>query len=258
MATQFVCPHCERLVPLTISGLEKDAVLLSCAKCGQVTRESVSLAAPVAAPPRDTRDPVPRAAEPASVLDSRPIALESSATASNVVSLRTASTEAIDRAARASRADPFEAPAGHCPKCIGKRVDGAASCPWCGLDFANYDPASMRPPDWLRDPWRELLLTWSNESEHAQVRAMAQKANGLPELGRLYRIRLADFADDPFAARARDELLRAATLAVSSRPAEPEEERTPGWKVALAIVGLGGAMAVSWYILRLALAAPPQ
>ena len=190
-------------------------------------------------------------------MDSRPIALESSANASNVVSLRTASTEAIERAVKASRGDPFETPAGLCPKCVSKRAPDDAACPFCGLNFEGYDPKTLRPPEWLIEPWRELLLTWGNEAEHAHVRTLALQQNGLPELGRLYRLRLADFAEDPFAARARDELLRQATQAVSYKAPDLEDDRTPPWKYVMAVLMLIGAFGLSWAILKFVLDTKP-
>ena len=251
VSAQFVCPHCERLVPMLVTSIESQSVVLTCSKCCQTHRETLSSA--LTETPRTSVSAV-TAVTP--VVTIRSGSLESSATASNVVSLRTTSTEALERAAKASRADPFEVPSGFCPKCVSKRSAGDSSCPFCGLDFTKYDPDSVRPPSWLKEPWRELLLTWNNETEHAHVRNLATQSNGLPELGRAYRIRLADFPDDPFALRGRDDLVRQAATAVNYKPLAEGDDSTPMWKYVAAFLMLMFALIASFYILKFVAASP--
>jgi hypothetical protein len=67
----------------------------------------------------------------------------------------------------------------------------------------------------------------------------------LAQLGRLYRLRLADLPTDPYATRGRDEVLRLAVLpSVTSRQMK-QDPQTPVWKyVALTAIILGCLVAL--------------
>jgi hypothetical protein len=140
----------------------------------------------------------------------------------SVVTLRTASVAAVEKARLAAETDPFEVPAATCPRCLARRADTAESCPTCGVVFAQLAPATLAPPEWLAAAWRELLLRWDDEPLHEQLRARAYEEQELATLGRLYRLRLAWNAEDPWAQQGRDEVLRLATAPVALvRPERP-------------------------------------
>ena len=69
------------------------------------------------------------------------------------------------------------------------------------------------PTVWLEGSYKELLLDWQNDGRHEQLARAAQLRGELSNLGRLYRIRLAWFPNDPIAERGRDRVVRLATMA---------------------------------------------
>lgn len=148
------------------------------------------------------------------------VSLVSSPQASNVVTLRTAATEAVQLAAK-SVSDPVAVPKGRCPKCLAKRTDGTA-CPHCGLLFERFDPRTVEPPPWLLEAWNALLGDWGNQLRHERLRADASQRGALSQLGRLYRLRLAWFPDDPWAETGRAEIVRMAEVSVAAGLANAE------------------------------------
>lgn len=224
MSVKILCTSCERLAPPARFRLDGAALVLTCARCDAELRVDASApAAVVEAVPAGvtvgpTPAPLPRVIPSAPVRSS--LALASSAEASNVVALRTAPDVSVERALAAADGDPFTAPAGHCPKCVTPRAEAASACPACGLTFASVDVATLRPPDWLASRWREVLRAWGSDLTHDRLRAEAVARGGLVELGRLYRIRLAEVPDDPYAKRAREELLRQASVPIAFRAAQ--------------------------------------
>jgi hypothetical protein len=182
------------------------------------------------------------------------VSLVSSPHASNVVTLRTAATEAVQLAAR-SLESPLHVPEGRCPKCLANRGEHA-SCPQCGLVFAKFNPATVEVPQWLLDAWRDLLGDWGNQLRHERLRTEASQQGALSQLGRLYRLRLAWFPDDPWAEAGRAEIVRMAEVAVSAglidaQPAN-RNESAQGKKL-FAVIGivalLGAALSYLGYLL---------
>lgn len=147
------------------------------------------------------------------------VSLVSSPAASNVVTLRTATTEAVERAALAADEAPFEVPEGFCPKCLARRGAGP-SCGQCGLDFAAAASLETEPESWLRESWVALLRAWGDEGAHDALRLRAQREDGLTALGRLYRLRLAAEPDDAIAENGRAEVLRLASVSLLQQPHE--------------------------------------
>lgn len=202
---KVLCPLCDRLGELDQFRFEGDLLVVTCSKCGAQTPVQAS-ADPAQA--RVTAEPATSRPSPT------PQRLSSSPGASNVVLLKNVNTEAVESAARSARTDPFEVPAGLCPKCLAKRNERDTECPQCGLVFARFDAQTVTPPQWLAEAWRALLLEWGDENQHDKLRKKAVQAEGLPAIGRLYRLRLASMAQDPYAQRGRDEVLRLAAVPV--------------------------------------------
>jgi hypothetical protein len=181
------------------------------------------------------------------------VSLVSSPLASNVLTLRTAATEAVQLARGVS--DPLAVPEGCCPKCLAKR-GAQTSCPQCGLVFERFNPATVEAPGWLLEAWRDLLGDWGSQTRHERLRSEASHRGALSHLGRLYRLRLAWFPDDPWAELGRAEIVRMAEVAVSAGlvDAEPAnlQESTPRGRT-FAIIGvvllLGGALAFLGHLL---------
>lgn len=238
---KVLCPQCERLAELTRFRVDGGVLLVTCERCGA---ESAVHAAPegsdappgpALAAPRTSPAPSPSpaarvepdllaasaAARPAA--QARPasqpprVSLTSSPAASNVVMLRTAGVEAVERAARAAEGDPFEVPQGHCPKCLAPRGDEAPACRQCGVNFEYFQPEAVAPPAWLRDAWLALLRDWGNEKAHEDVRRRAQRDDALTPLGRLYRLRQVAEPSDPIAEKGRADVLRLAAAPMTFR-----------------------------------------
>jgi hypothetical protein len=118
----------------------------------------------------------------------------------------------------------LDAPATHCPKCGTQKVSEAGSCPACGLQFALARPQDFHPPEALAAEWAGLAARWAEASQHDALVSRAHRRGELPDLGRLYRLRLARAPGDPMATRGLAAVLRAASLflppptAVSSEP----------------------------------------
>lgn len=217
-----LCPHCERLLPVSQFRVEGAVLVVTCSACGAEARseEPRALAAPGAvsfsAPPR--------------------VSLASVDGASNVVVLRTAGHEAIAKAALAAEAaEPFLPPETVCPRCISPRGD-TPECAHCGVRFEGYDEALANPPRWLREEWLGLLRDWGNEAKHAQVRRKAQQLESLAAVGRLYRLRLVAVPEDPIAAQGREDVLRLAAVPMSYGAPDDSIERR---RRIVTIVGVG-------------------
>jgi hypothetical protein len=172
-------------------------------------------------------------------------AAASASSAANVVALRTPTVEAIARAAASTTQKPFDVPPGHCPKCISRRAPDALACPSCGLTFSTAEENAFAPSAWLESEWLKLLNSWGDDAQHEALRIAAMNQSELAQLGRLYRLRLADLPTDPYATRGRDEVLRLAVLpSVTSRQMK-QEPQTPVWKyVALTVIILGCLVAL--------------
>ena len=177
MKILFLCPSCERLTVFSEFRIEEDALVLRCARCQVESRSRAIEAAPSVA------------------------TIAASASALALIPTQT------DRAAGE---EILSVPEGHCPKCVAVRPPQASSCAHCGLVFSNYKPEELEPSAALAEHFRRLLSNWDDVEEHDRVIQAALTQGELAVLGRLYRIRLARSADDAFAARGRDEVLRLA------------------------------------------------
>lgn len=215
---KLVCPACERLVELEQFRLEGTSLVVTCGKCGAQSWVDPQAQGPAAPPAGEVPPPRPSPPPP------RVVAFTESTDRPNVVTLRTTSVAAVEKAAEAAEHDPFTVPEGACPRCLARRGTQATSCPTCGVVFAQLAPGTLSPPVWLAEAWRELLKTWGDDARHERLRTRAFEQEELAALGRLYRIRLAWAPEDPWAQQGRDEVLRLATAPVSLGP--PERDRT--------------------------------
>jgi len=223
---KVLCPQCERLIALEVFRVDGPVLIITCAKCGAESRVE--------------RVAAPEASAVASNTSSRPpsqpprVSLASTEGGSNVVVLRTAGHEAVQKAAKAADEKPFTVPDGVCPRCIARRAETPSpSCPHCGILFESFDEASVLPQKWLREEWVEVLRDWSNELKHTQLRRKAQQADALAAVGRLYRLRQAFVPEDPVAEAGRADVLRMAAMGISFRPEPSREVGERGKKIAL-------------------------
>jgi hypothetical protein len=171
--------------------------------------------------------------------------------ASNVVVLRTAGHDAVNKAAiAADLPEPFLVPPNVCPRCISPRT-GAEECPHCGVRFERYEEALSMPPRWLRDEWLPLLRDWGNESKHAQLRRKAQQLDSLAAVGRLYRLRLVAAPDDPIAAQGREDILRLASVPMNYGTSDDTIEQRRR-VITIAVVGTVALLIslVLWVLVR--------
>jgi hypothetical protein len=145
-----------------------------------------------------------------------------------------AASSSAPSSSSSSSEDPFMPPSGYCPKCIGPRKDGAAVCPFCGLDYSRFRPDEFRPSPPVASTWLGVLELWESKGVHDKVLALASERGELAGLGRLYRIRLARNPDDAMAKRGREEVLRLASAGSALMPSEPPDKRTK-----LRMAGLG-------------------
>lgn len=232
---KVLCPACERLAPLERFTLEGDALVITCPRCGEVTRVAAGTApeTTVAVASAASRPAAPAGAGTSAAPR---VSLASAPGASNVVVLRTAGHEAVQKAAQAAEEGPFSPPPGVCPKCIAPREGEHPTCHHCGIEFARFEEASVLPPQWLREAWVALLRDWGSEAHHAQLRRKAQQADALPAIGRLYRIRQAWVPQDPIAEEGRSDILRLAAMGIGFKPSDEDADRRRRQVLTLAAV----------------------
>lgn len=280
---KVLCPQCERLAELGRFRVDAGKLYVTCARCGAETSAGTADAMPASQAPEVTAAPMPSppaasGPSPSPVAPSPPpdeavvaarvaaapsrppsqpprVSLASSPTASNVVMLRTASVEAVDRAAQSADGNPFEVPEGHCPKCLARR-DGSPSCPQCGVQFLYFQEAHVAPPLWLKQAWVELLRDWGNDAQHDRLRLRAQQEDALTALGRLYRLRLAVEPNDPIAEKGRAEVLRVAAAPMTYRPSA-ETAGTSRAKTVLVVVVVAFCLAAIGFLLRIIVSQTP-
>ena len=218
---KFLCVGCNRLLDVERFRIESGVLVVTCTGCGAENRAGQA-----------------RAAAPVAVAAAAPVA--------TVTPLRTPTAEAIANAAVVTDDKAFEVPAGHCPKCISRRVRDALACPSCGLVFAQSPGGGFQPSDWLKGAWLALLQAWGDEGRHEALRNEAMTKAELAELGRLYRLRLAEAKDDPYAKRGLDEVLRLAVLPqVALKQLKGSDGEVPRWKyVALSAIIVGCLVAL--------------
>ena len=207
---KVLCPACDRLIDLERFHVEGTTLVVTCGRCEMISRVQAV----------DTATSMPT---PAPATRGAPRVTLSSDGASNVLVLRSASHDAVVRAAQAAVQAALTVPDDRCPRCIAPRT-AAANCPQCGISYA-VDPATFAPPAWLDTDWRALLGDWGSESRHQALREKARRADALADVGRLYRVRLAVTPDDPFATNGLSEVLRLAAMAIALRPDDSEARK---------------------------------
>lgn len=184
---KFLCSHCDGLSEIAKFHIEAETLIIPCSRCGKENRSTAHPSESAASlPPPLTEPPLP--------------------------SPKSETEHAISD-------EEFIVPAGHCPKCLSRRASSAA-CPSCGLP-ANADGASFEPGEWLRTEWVSLLRNWSDAAQHQSLRQQAFIKEELAGLGRLYRLKLAQFPNDAIAHRGREEVVNMAmvsTLAAEKTP----------------------------------------
>lgn len=244
---KVLCPQCERLITLEQFHLEGAVLVVTCRACGAQTRVEAAAVPAVASAAEPTHAPA------RGPLPMPKVSLASTAGASNVVVLRTAGHEAVQKAAKAADEGPWALPEGVCPRCVARRRPEVEECPHCGIRFETFDEALVLPPKWLRDEWVELLRDWGSEAKHVQLRRKAQQGDALAAIGRLYRLRQAAVPEDPAAAEALADIVRLASVPMGL-PRETDElaERRRRLIIAGAAVvaGLLALGMLGWVVLR--------
>lgn len=223
---KYQCEACERLVPVEAFRVEDGVLSVTCRACGART-----LAAPSASASQD----MPREGgggrggsegvamavpAPESFASPPPVPSRVSITALRVV--RSDATSAA--AASALDGDPFQAPPGHCPKCVAPMREDEGACAQCGLVYANFLPDEHLPSGVLATEWRALLQTWDDDEAHDRLLTLAVGRGELAMAGRLYRLRLARTPGDARALRGRDEVVRRVTSVVPLTSDGPSPE----------------------------------
>jgi hypothetical protein len=145
--------------------------------------------------------------------------------------------------------DPYAVPAGRCPKCVSVRPAAAVHCAQCGLAYARFVLAEHKLRPGLDRAWRELLKRWEEPAAHDKLLARAQAEEALPQVARLYQIRLARNESDAMAARAREELLRRVTVSASAA-VKPQGPAPAAGSRKLLWMGLAGAMGLLLLLLQ--------
>jgi hypothetical protein len=238
------------LVELERFRLEGDVLFVQCTKCGVESRAQAQHGASEAVSSGQSQKPPAPGAHAAPAPGLPRVALVSSPTASNVVTLKTAATDAVQQAAD-SAASAFEVPATVCPKCISVRGSGRA-CAQCGLVFSTFNPRHVEPPEWLATDWVTLLRDWGNDGAHERLRLQASRSGVLAELARLYRLRLATCADDPWALKAKDEIVTlASSVALRPTPPQPTLGDSPRIKLIMVLVMAAMSLGALIYILSM-------
>ncbi|AFE07449.1 hypothetical protein COCOR_07298 [Corallococcus coralloides DSM 2259] len=214
---KYQCEGCDRLVKVETYVLEDHALAVACPACGAWTRAAPPISKP--ASPRPTPTPEGEGVEDLAVAvpltapyagpppppPSRP----------SVTALRVVRPDAPAAAPLVLDGDLFQAPPGHCPKCVAPMRDDAGSCSACGLVYANFIPDEHQPSEVLAGEWRELLETWHDWDAHDRLLSQGMVRGEMAMVGRLYRMRLARAPNDAQALRGRDEVVRRVTMATT-------------------------------------------
>jgi hypothetical protein len=208
---KLLCDACEQVVPLTQVRSENGALLFACPSCGAQGR--------IDAEPAGAGATVERAAKAGPASPMGRTAQDEPTTADGpVLSL-------VPGAPRVPFA--IDPPATHCPKCIEPRETEAQICPRCGLVFANFVPEEVAPPPELAERWRNLFSCWEDAAAHERVVLEAARLGALPQLARLYRVRLAQDPTDTRAQVGRERIIAlvASTPLPKTEGAQLQRER---------------------------------
>ncbi|RKG99934.1 hypothetical protein [Corallococcus carmarthensis] len=227
---KYQCEGCDRLVKVETYVLEDHALAVACPVCGAWTRAAPSSSKPASpglAPGRG-EEPGARGGDGAAVAVSatepapepawKPVSEPSAGpppppSRPSVTALRVVRSDAPPVAPLVLDGDPFQAPPGHCPKCVAPVRDEAGACAACGLVYANFIPDEHQPSGALAGEWHALLETWHDWDAHDRLLSQAMGRGELAMAGRLYRMRLARAPGDALALRGRDEVVRRVTSA---------------------------------------------
>ncbi|MCY1031993.1 hypothetical protein OV207_11040 [Corallococcus sp. BB11-1] len=217
---KYQCEGCERLVPVESFQVEGGQLSVTCRACGARTLAGPSLAPSPAAPPDAPR---PEDAKVRGGGEGVAVALPAQAPFAsappapprpNATALRVVRSDAPPAVSAIPDGDPFQAPPGHCPKCVAPLREDEGACAQCGLVYANFIPEEHQPSEVLATQWHALLRTWSDWDAHDRLLTTAMGRGELAMVGRLYRLRLARTPDDALALRGRDEVVRRVTSVV--------------------------------------------
>ncbi|QSQ12689.1 hypothetical protein [Myxococcus landrumensis] len=234
---KFQCEACERLIPLESFRMEAAVLVVTCQRCGAESRARTTVrASGEGASPAQvaTVGGAPAMAVSGGITGSAVSASGEGAGPSRApvdapsgASPERAGVAPLRMVRGATPQGPqddealFTPPAGHCPKCVSVRRPTALSCSQCGLVYANFVAEDHTPSAELMAAWRALAACWEEWPEHERFLSTAMGRGELASAGRLYRVRLARVPDDAMAQRAREEVVRRATLVVTTE-AEPQ------------------------------------
>ncbi|WP_223638854.1 hypothetical protein [Corallococcus sp. EGB] len=214
---KYQCESCDRLVKVETYVIEDGVLAVVCPACGDWTRAAPSLSrpAPSGSAPARAEEPASRGGDTAAVAVPAvgPAVVPPQAARPGVTALRVIRSDAPLAAPPALDGDPFQAPAGHCPKCVALMREDAVSCSACGLVFANFIPEEHQPSEALAREWHALLEAWHDWDVHDRLLSQAMLRGELAMVGRLYRMRLARAPSDAQALRGREEVVRRVTTA---------------------------------------------
>ncbi|MCY1040133.1 hypothetical protein OV208_02280 [Corallococcus sp. bb12-1] len=228
---KYLCEGCERLGPVESFHVEAGQLSVTCRVCGARTLAGPSQAAsPRASPGHDAPRPddaVRGGSEGVAVAVPVEASFASAppvSTRPSVTALRVVRSDAPSARSVLPEGDPFQAPPGHCPKCVAPIPEDAGACAQCGLVYANFLPEEHQPSEVLATEWHALMREWNDWAPHDRLLTMAMGRGELAVVGRLYRLRLARTPDDSMALRGRDEVMRRVTSAVPLASDGPSPE----------------------------------
>ena len=127
-----------------------------------------------------------------------------------------------------------------CPKCGEARREDRAACPRCGLMVDRWTSFTVAPPapsEPLAAAWTKLLDSWEEESAHKRLLDLAANLGELDTAAALYRHRLRERPEDPFARQGLERAAHLAAVMGGQRAATAEVPRS--LRVASILVAVG-------------------
>lgn len=222
-----LCSACKQPVEVVDFRLGEGIVIVRCTACGKQQQLSLSEASGGAVVPEAAETKAPAKVGPPATVRVPP------------------SAPAAPRAQ--SIAPSFEVPPGFCPKCVAPRTRQAASCPACGLVFANASASALQPSTGLAAAFEKLAANWADAPAHVRFLQQAAAGGELAVAGRLYRIRLAQAPNDALARTSLEATVKMASAPVSiaAIKSAPTPEAVPGRRkklIMMAITLLGPSL----------------
>ncbi|RKH08013.1 hypothetical protein D7X74_32520, partial [Corallococcus sp. CA047B] len=225
---KYQCEGCERLVPLESFQVEDGQLSVTCRACGAKSLAETPSPAPSSSQDAPRSDDGVRGGSEGVAVAVPMVAPFASAppvpARASVTALRVVRSDAPSVMPAIPDGDPFQAPPGHCPKCVAPMREDTEACAQCGLVYANFLPEEHQPSELLASEWHVLLGEWQDWDTHDRLLTMAMGRGELAMVGRLYRLRLARTPDDAQALRGRDEVVRRVTSAVPLASDGPSPE----------------------------------